>query len=844
MKRDYIIKIHVNTTDFIKNRRGVRMLSDRERKNAGIVRGLQAECTVLLKKNGKFPLDGPCDIALYGNGARNTLRGGTGSGEVYSHFTVSIERALEKEGFNITTKEWLDAYDAVQKKTRKEFVREIKQRAKEKHVNPVFEGMGAVMPEPDYDIPLTGDGDAAVYVLARICGEGNDRVVERDILLTETEINTILSLNRKFDRFMLVLNVGGPVDLTPVSEVGNILLLSQLGALTGYAFSDILLGKKNPSGKLATTWVPWAEYPGLFDFGDSDDTRYKEGIYVGYRYYNTVGTKVLFPFGYGLSYTEFNVKDAAVVCDGETVTVSIGVENTGAYLGKEVVQVYVSKPIGKLDQPAAVLAGWAKTEKLAPGQSTRVSVTFAMSELAGYDTECSSYILEKGDYIIKYGTDSKNLTPCAAIRLDETVTVREVVSSYAGPGFDDFRSEAPEKTAGDEKAEISKPAGAEPDPALPVLKVYRKDIAVSKISYDTKAEISDEVKALTDEELVYLNIGAFFGGGIGGSMIGNAGRLVAGTAGETTEMLRDKGIPSLSMADGPAGVRISREYWVDADGAHSVGSTMLEGLSDFLPKPAAVMAKLFTSSKPKHGEKIETHYATAIPIGTALAQSWNLKLVEKCGDIVGGEMQEFGVHIWLAPAMNIQRHVRCGRNFEYYSEDPLITGKMAAAITKGVQKHPGCGVSVKHFCVNNQEYNRSFNNSMVSERALREIYLKGYEICVKEAQPLTVMSSYNLLNGIHTNERRDLLEDILRHEFGFKGIVMTDWLVDGVPNYGSKHPASKASKVAAAGGELVMPGSKADHDDMMEALLDGSLTREQLEINASRLINVIRKLTK
>lgn len=206
-------------------------------------------------------------------------------------------------------------------------------------------------------------------------------------------------------------------------------------------------------------------------------------------------------------------------------------------------------------------------------------------------------------------------------------------------------------------------------------------------------------------------------------------------------------------------------------------------------------------------------------------------------------MQEFGVHVWLAPAMNIHRHVRCGRNFEYYSEDPLITGKVGTAITRGVQKHSGCGVSIKHFCVNNQEYNRCFNNSMLSERALREIYLKGFEICVKEAQPLTVMSSYNLLNGVHTNERRGLLEDILRKEFGFKGIVMTDWIIDSVPNLGIKHPASKASRIAAAGGEIVMPGSKVDYEDMMEALKDGSLTREQLEINATRLIKVIRSLT-
>ena len=800
-------------------------LTELEKKNAGMVRGLQAECTVLLKKNGDFPLDGPCKIALYGNGARNTLRGGTGSGEVYSHFTVSIEKALEKEGFIITTKDWLDAYEGIVKQSRKAFVKEIKQRAKEKHISPVFEGMGAVMPEPEYDLPINGDGDVAVYILSRICGEGNDRVADKDILLTDTEIRTILELYKKFEKFMLVLNVGGPVDLTPVLEVENILLLSQLGALTGYAFSDILLGKKTPSGKLATTWVSWSEYPDLFEFGDADDTRYKEGIYVGYRYFNTVGSKVLFPFGYGLSYTDFKVEAAGTELDGENVTVKFDVENVGGNYGKEVVQLYVSKPSVKLDQPAEVLAGWVKTCKLAPKQRTQATVCFKVSEIASFDPESSSYILEKGDYVLKYGVDSVNVSSCAIIRIPDEVVVKGVKHACGTPDFDDFK---PEKGNG------------KVDAGLPVLVLEVESIKKEEIAYDVETKIDEKVKTLSDENLVYLNIGAFFGGGVGGSVIGNAGRLVAGAAGETTEKLRDKGIPSLSMADGPAGVRISQKYWVDETGAHSVGNTMLEGLSDFLPKPAVIMGKLFSSSKPKHKEKIETHYATAIPIGTALAQSWNLKLVERCGDIVGSEMQEFGVHLWLAPAMNIHRNIRCGRNFEYYSEDPLVTGKVAAAITKGVQRHDGCGVTIKHFCANNQEYNRFYSNSIVSERAMREIYLKGYEICIRESQPLTVMSSYNLLNGIHTNERRDLLENVLRNEFGFKGIVMTDWLIGSVPNLGSRHPKSCASRIAAAGGEIVMPGSKADHDDMMEALRNGSLTRGQLEINATRLIRMIR----
>ncbi|MBO4509741.1 MAG: glycoside hydrolase family 3 C-terminal domain-containing protein [Lachnospiraceae bacterium] len=812
------------------------MLTELERINAGKVRGLQAECTVLLKKNGDFPLDGPCRLALYGNGARNTLRGGTGSGEVYSHFTVSIEKALEKAGFTITTKNWLDEYDKDAKKSRKAFVEGIKQRAKEKHVSPIFEGMGAVMPEPEYDIPIECDGDAAVYVLSRICGEGNDRVAEKgDILLTDTEISTILGLYRKFDKFILVLNVGGPVDLTPVLDVENILLLSQLGALTGYAFSDILLGKKTPSGKLATTWTAWDAYPEIFDFGDAEDTRYKEGIYVGYRYFNTVGAKTLFPFGYGLSYTDFEIGATGTELNGENVTVSFIVENTGDFGGKEVVQLYISKPKGKLDQPKEELAGWVKTEKLDAKQITKTSVTFAMSDIASYDTESGSYILEKGDYVISYGNNSADITPCAIVRLSDDAVVKQVKNIGGTPDFEDYK---PQVNTGEAGIEYEKT-----NASMPILVLDCNAVKKENPVYDTETEVTDEVKALSDEELIYLNIGAFFENGVGGSMIGNAGRLVAGAAGETTDKLRCKGIPSLSMADGPAGVRISQKYWVDEDGAHSVGNTMLEGLADFLPKPAVIMGKLLSKDKPRHGEKIETHYATAIPIGTALAQSWNLKLVERCGDIVGSEMEEFGVHLWLAPAMNIHRNIRCGRNFEYYSEDPLVSGKMAAAITKGVQKHKNCGVTIKHYCVNNQEYNRCFNNSIVSERAMREIYLKGYGICVKEAQPATVMSSYNLLNGIHTNERRDLLENVLRDEFGFKGSVMTDWLIASVPNLGTKHPKYSPSRIAAAGGEIVMPGSREDFEDMKTALNNGSLTRKQLEINATRLIRVIRLLT-
>lgn len=799
-----------------------------EREHAKKVRGTLAECMVLLKKNGDFPLKEAGKLALYGSGARNTLRGGTGSGEVYSHFTISVERGLEKAGFTITTKAWMDAYDQCLKIAREQFIKDIKRRAKEKHSNAVIEGMGAVMPQPEYEFPLDGEGDVAIYVLSRICGEGNDRKAQKgDILLTDTEVRDILALRKKYAKFMLVLNVGGPVDLSPVEEVENILLLSQLGALTGLGLADVILGKKNPSGRLTTTWARWEDYPKLGEFGDRDDTRYREGIYVGYRYFDSVGLKAMFPFGYGLSYTEFQISFLGMERNGELITVRAEVKNVGEYSGKEVVQLYVSVPRGRLDQPKQVLAGFAKTAELAPGEGQEVELCFAISDLASYDAEIASYLLERGVYLLRLGKNSREETICGGIRLEEDVVTKKVRRLLGTTDFEDFRSEPVEEVL---------PEG------IALLNMDADAIRTVQVCYQDEEEINPELIDYTDEELIYLNIGAFDPGEGHFGVIGNSGRMVAGAAGETTGMLREKGIPALSMADGPAGLRLSKKFWVDENGAHSLGNQMLEGLAVFLPKPAILMMKLQSAKRPKKGAEVQSQYCTAIPIGTAIAQSWNLAMARRLGSIVGREMKEFGVDLWLAPALNIHRDVRCGRNFEYYSEDPLISGLFAAALTNGVQRHRGRGVTIKHYAANNQETNRYFNNSMVSERAMREIYLKGFQICIRESQPKTVMSSYNLLNGSHTSERKDLIDWVLRKEFGFKGIVMTDWLMDGTSPKDTAYPGARAARVAAAGGELVMPGSKRDFDDMMVALKAGRLTRKQLLINATRMLGLIRSL--
>lgn len=808
-------------------------LFDYEKEHIGLLRDSLAECTLFLRQNGAFPLEAPGRIAAYGNGVRHTVKGGTGSGEVNSRYSVNVEQGLKDAGFTITTGRWLDAFDQVEQDAQKAFVKEIKERAKKKHTMAILEGMGAVMPQPEYDLPLDGEGDTAIYVLSRISGEGNDREpIPGDIRLTDSEAKTILALDAKYEKFMLVLNVGGVVDLTPVKEVSNILLLSQLGVETGSVLADILLGRANPSGKLTTTWASWEDYCKEGEFGDINDTRYKEGIYVGYRYFDTVGKKPLFPFGYGLSYTSFDIAVTGAAAEGDTIRIKAAVSNTGARAGREVVQVYVSAPAGRLDKPYQDLAAFAKTDLLEPGASQELTISFSLRDCASYDAQKESYVLEAGSYVVRVGDSSDHTQPAALVDLDGEAVVTKAGNCLGETDFEDWKPSGSETAAAEELSDITR------------ISVAAADIETVTVSYDQEREIDPRVKDLTVEELVYLNVGAFNPKAGALSVIGNAATNVAGAAGETTGILKEKGFPVLVMSDGPAGLRLAKEFYRDEKGAHGIGSSMVpESFLPFLPAPARFIMNLIGGSgKPKKGQKVEYQYATAIPIGTAIAQSFNLPLAESYGSIVGDEMERFGVHLWLAPALNIHRNIRCGRNFEYYSEDPLISGKTAAAITRGVQRHPGCGTTIKHYAANNQEKNRYCNNSIVSERAMREIYLKGFGICVRESQPHALMTSYNLLNGVHTSEHRGLIEDILRCEYGFKGIVMTDWIVDMAQDKQSLHRMPIAAEIAKAGGDLVMPGSKGDFDSIVKAAKSGELELKQLQINATRVLRKAEEL--
>ena len=794
-------------------------------------------------------------LALFGSGAVRTIKGGFGSGDPFNgglsgggswdvdlneRYNIHIYNTFKKAGYDIVNSDMLDAYADAYDAQHK------------------IEGNSTMncFKFPEMEITneeladASADSDTAIYVISRNAGEGTDRTLKGtkgtyngesydigDYYLTDLERENLERVAASFKKTIVVLNVGGIMDTKFYNEINGLdamLLMGQAGQEGGNALLDVLTGAVTPSGKLADTWAEnYSDYPASDTFANADGNVkkevYNEGIYVGYRYFDTFRKKALFPFGYGLSYTEFRLGTAGVEANGAQVTVRTTVENTGTMAGRQVVQVYLSKPAGKLDAPRQELCAFAKTRTLTPGKAETVTCSFSLPEMAAYDAETASYILEAGDHLVRVGVSSAETVPAAVLHLGKTVPTLQAKNVLGSTDFTDLTAPA---------AAMERPEG------VPVIEIDPASIVCETIDYARTEEILPEVDALTKEDAALLLIGDFDPNAKGfASMIGTAGRHVCGAAGESCSTV--KGIPWLIMADGPAGLRLAKEYYEDGKGKHAVGNALMpDSIMEMLSGPMKlVMSLMGGNGKPKAGCEIKTQYCTAIPIGTALAQSFDTDFVQRCGDIVGEEMEHFGVHLWLAPALNIHRSIRCGRNFEYYSEDPLVSGKMAAAMTRGVQAHKGCGTTIKHYAANNKEYNRTRNNSMVSERAMREIYLKGFGICVRESQPKAVMTSYNLLNGTHTAESRGLVTDILRAEFGYQGIVMTDWVTPTTGDARSAHRDSQAQYVAAAGGDLFMPGSKGDYDNLLQGIDSGAVTLEQVKINASRVVKMARALT-
>ena len=803
-------------------------LSELEIRHRTLAREAAVEGIVLLKNEGVLPLSTASAIALLGSGAEKTIKGGIGSGDVNNRENISIYQGMKEAGVTITSEDWLEDYEERYKNARNVWKEKILEDAK--HVDNPFDAYASnpfILPEGRaVEAKDIADAKAAVYVLSRISGEGKDRRrVKGDYYLSEREAADLFFLNEKKIPVILLLNAGGPIELTDILEntenIKAILNISQPGQESGYAVADILLGNCVPSAKLTTTWArryedcPFAEDYSYLN-GNLDTEEYKEGIFVGYRYFDSFGKKPLFPFGFGLSYTEFKIEFKGIETSEKELTVEMKVTNIGdTCAGKEVVQIYASLPQTEVKKEYRRLVGYAKTKLLQPGEAETLKITVGQKELAYFSEEKHQWIVEKGNYGIWTGNSSVSLEYSSTVKVEQSVSLEDtcVLENTAEIEEELWKTYECRKTTADNSHCI-------------VFTPHPEEKKIYRSAYATEQMAEDLIP------LLYGNIAETT------STLGAAGIRVPGTAGETTEGLFDKyGIPSLIMADGPAGIRLQQHYEVDRATDTVYGIGVLGALENG-----------FLVDREEHeGADQYYQYCTAIPIGTGLAQSWNEELVKQCGDLVGKEMEQFGTHIWLAPAMNIFRSPLCGRNFEYYSEDPLLSGSIAAAMTLGVQAHKGCATTIKHFACNNQETNRYFSNSRVSERALREIYLKGFEICVKHSQPHFIMTSYNLINGEHACNSKDIQTYTLRDEWGFAGVVMTDWLVTGgMGTSGEKWPCASAAGNVKAGNDITMPGIPSDKNDMLKALEDPThpyaLSRAELQLSAKRVLEMILKL--
>lgn len=740
------------------------------------------EGMVLLKnERGTLPFGKGSRLALFGKGTVDYVKGGGGSGDV----TVSYVRNLY-EGF-------------LQLSGRVEVFEELadfyKENVKKQYAQGTAPGMTK---EPEVPETLLKKAraytDTAVISICRFSGEGWDR--KEDFYLTPEERAMVEAVTQSFEKTVVVLNVGGVVDTDWFAQndrIQAVLLAWQGGMEGGLAAAELLTGIGSPSGKLADTFAKRLEdYPSTAGFCKSEAyVDYIEDIYVGYRYFETIpgaASKVNYPFGFGLSYTAFSLGMPLVEKREEHFRVTVDVCNIGKVPGKEVVQVYYSAPQGRLGKPARTLVAFCKTRLLQPGETQKVVLRFRINDMASYDDlgkiKKASYVLEKGEYHFFVGTSVRDTVEDDYCMVLEQDIVTEQLSSKLTPvGLEkrmlfDGRYEALPmgKPVDTDENVLERQDVVEQDGYTPAAKYHegrklwgqQTDRHPLQEVADGKLSMEDFLAQLSDRQLAEL---------LGGQP--NLG--VANTFGYGN--LPEFGVPSIMTADGPAGLRIQPECGV---------------------------------------------CTTAWPCATMLACTWNPELVESVGAAGGAEVKENNICVWLTPAVNIHRSPLCGRNFEYYSEDPYLTGKLAAAMVRGIQSNH-VAASVKHFALNNKETNRKGSDSRASERAIREIYLKAFEIIVKEAQPWTIMSSYNIINGHRASENRELLEDILRGEWGFEGMVTSDWWT-----YGEHY------KEVKAGNDVKMGCGYPDR--LLEALEKKAIDRQQLEKCAARVLQLILKM--
>jgi len=693
-----------------------------------LLREAAAQGCVLLQNDGTLPLQQGQKISVFGRVQIDYFYTGYGSGgDVKKPYQVPLLEGLR----NCPDLQVNEELAAMYTKWCKE--------------NPADHGYWGHWPRfhPECPVPEASMKQAAEYtqtavvVIGRSSGEERENALEPgSFYLTPEETGLLESVTARFEKTVVVLNIGSIMDFSWIerfgSRIGAVLLAWQGGMESGNAVADILSGKVNPSGRLTDTIAREYKFYPTGNFGEKEFNNYAEDIYVGYRWFESFAQEdVLYPFGWGLSYTDFSIAFDEAQKNEDGVALSCTVTNTGAtHAGRETVQIYIEKPCGVLGNPSRSLAAFAKTTLLAPGESQSLSLAVPFAAFASYDSSgttgyASAYVMEAGSYGFYLGHDVRSAGRVWEYLQAQTI-VTEQLTTIAPPKEAFATIYMDENADGTREVKLAEVAPPKVDlrskilanlpPAIPQTgdKGYKlADVKSGKVSME------QFVAQLSLEELAALTRGD----GVMNSPLGTAGN--AGVLGGVLPSLREKGVPAVTTTDGPSGIRLHKS-------------------------------------------------CSLLPIGTLLACTFDCDLVGRVYEAVGAEMRAKGSDVLLAPGMNLHRNPLCGRNFEYYSEDPFLTGMLAAAAVRGLQSQ-GVAACIKHFACNNQEYNRNHNDSRLSERALRELYLKGFELCIKTADPVYVMTSYNKINGVWGHYHYELCTTALRGEWNYDGCVMTDW---------------------------------------------------------------------